>query len=173
MTQISLLCVQLNTLDQMMDKSVFLLISTLFLSIISKINGQELSANKTEWNRNSIQANVGFAGYFAATGYYERILSQKKKYRSFMKVGVGIYALPGSGEGGNYILAHYGILTGMNKHHLELGAGPNWFLEGEWEGIVPFTATIGYRNQRPDNHNMFRVGISWPDAVYMGMGISF
>jgi len=147
---------------------LLIIITLLLCSIYAK----EGNAQHVELNKNAIYGNVGTAGlYFTATGYYERIIIQQSKISHFIKVGTGGYAL--WGEGGQYILGQYGILTGSKKHHLELGAGPNWFLNGDLKGDLPFTATIGWRIQKPGNHFMFRMGASFPEAVYVGLGISF
>lgn len=124
---------------------------------------------------NSIYGGVGSSGFFSftATGYLERIIKQKmwnKNISSFVKVGYG-------GEthwagGSKYFLAHFGLLTGANKHHLELSLGPVFF-KGDLKGELPMSGTIGWRVQEPEGHFIFRMGASWPEAVYLGLGFSF
>lgn len=124
------------------------------------------------FNKNAIYANVGSGLlYFTATGYYERMLTQNSKISSFVKVGAGGYAL--WGVGGQFILAQYGILTGAKTHHLELGVGPSYFINGDMQGALPFSGTIGWRIQKPGGNFIFRMGASWPEAVYVGLGFSF
>jgi uncharacterized protein (UPF0264 family) len=65
-------------------------------------------------------------------------------------------------------------LTGVKKHHLEIGAGPAYFISGDLKkGEQPITATIGWRNQKPGDNFMFRMGASWPEALYISLGVSF
>ena len=64
-------------------------------------------------------------------------------------------------------------LSGANKHHLELGAGPRYVINGGLQGYLPFAATIGWRIQEPGGNFIFRMGVSWPEAVYIGLGFSF
>lgn len=136
------------------------------------VYGQKESINDVGFNKNAIYGNVGIGGlYFTATGYYERMITQNSKISSFIKVGAGGYS--SWGDGGQYILAQYGILTGAKKHHLELGAGPNYFMNGDIKGKLPFTATIGWRVQKPGGKFIFRMGVSFPEAFYIGLGGSF
>ena len=99
------------------------------------------------------------------------MITQNSKISSFVKIGTGGYAL--WGIGGQYILAQYGILIGAKKHHLELGAGPNYFISGDLVGELPFTTTLGWRIQKSGGNFIFRMGASLPEAVYIGLGVSF
>jgi hypothetical protein len=159
----------------MIKKSIrtcLLITVTILLSSSSIVYSQSENIKDIGLNKNAIYGNVGIGGlYLTATGYYERIITQNNKISSFVKAGVGGYAL--WGIGGQYILAQYGILTGAKKHHLELGVGPNYFLNGDLQGELPFTATLGWRIQKPRGKFIFRMGGSWPEAVYIGIGASF
>jgi uncharacterized membrane protein (Fun14 family) len=156
-------------------KYFLLIIATIFVCSISSVYGQEKRPQEIELNKNAFYGNVGVGGlYFTATGYYERMLTQNSKISTFVKAGVGAYAL--WGIGGLFTLAQYGILTGKNKHHLEIGAGPNYFINGDLKGtggLLPFTATVGWRIQKPGGNFLFRMGASWPEAVYIGLGFPF
>jgi hypothetical protein len=124
-------------------------------------------------NSNAIYTNIGIGGlYFTATAYYERKITQSSMASTFIKAGVGGYAL--WGEGGYYVLTQYGILTGSKKNHFELAAGVNYFINGDLKGQkYPFSGTLGYRFHKPDGNFIFRTGVSWPEAVYVGFGFSF
>lgn len=153
-------------------KTNLLILTTILLCLINSVYGQNENIKEIGFNKNAIYGNVGIGGlYLTATGYYERIITQNNKISSFIKAGVGGYAL--WGVGGQFILAQFGILTGIKKHHLELGAGPNYFINGDLQGDLPFTATIGWRIQKPGGKSIFRMGASWPEAIYIGIGISF
>ncbi len=143
------------------------------LSAINFVYGQEDNNQKVKLYKNALYSNVGIGPiYFTGTGYYERMLTQKNKISTFVKIGIGGYSIWGTG--GQYLLAQYGIITGAKRHHFELGAGPAYFLSGDLkEGEPPITATIGLRNQKPGGKFMFRMGISWPEALYFGLGVSF
>lgn len=101
------------------------------------------------------------------------MVTHNRKISSFVKGGIGGYAIWGTG--GQYVLAQYGILTGAKKnHHLELGAGPLYFANGDLQdGEIPVTATVGWRKQKPGGKSIFRMGVSWPEALYVGLGVSF
>lgn len=150
-----------------------LIIISLVYSLTSNVLGQEVNALNEGLNKNAIYGSVGFVAFGTATVYYERRFNSNGRLSSFIKIGAGAYALPGSGSGGQYILAQYGLLTGSKKHHLEMGIGPNLFLNGEWRDNAPFTATIGWRIQRPFDNYIFRIGASWPEGIYIGIGFSF
>lgn len=153
-------------------KNKLLIIISFLLGLINSVYGQIENTQEVELKKNAVYGNIGIGPvYFTGTGYYERIITQNNKISSFAKVGIGGYAIWGTG--GQYILAQYGILTGAKKHHLELGAGPAYFISGDLkEGEPPFTATIGWRNQKPGGRFMFRMGASWPEALYIGLGVS-
>ena len=159
----------------MMKKSIKTdLLITISILLLSSgiVYSQKESIKDVGFNKNAIYGNVGIGGLVVtATGYYERMITQNSKISSFVKVGVGGYAL--AGDGGQYILAQYGILTGAKKHHLELGAGPNYFINGDLQGGLPFTLTLGWRIQNPGGKFIFRMGGSLPEMVYIGLGFSF
>jgi hypothetical protein len=153
-------------------KTILFITITLLLASSSIVYGQKESIKDVGFYKNAIHGNVGIGGlYLTATGYYERMITQNSKVLSFVKVGFGGYST--WGDEGNYILGQFGILLGANKHHLELGAGPRYVINGGIQGYLPFTATIGWRIQKPGGKFIFRMGVSWPEAVYIGLGFSF
>lgn len=124
--------------------------------------------------KNAIYGSMGCAGwYFSASGFYERLLKSdfNEDYIStFFKVGYGGCEFwEGSSE---YYIAQYGMLTGTGKRHLELSGGVVVFNDFSSQLILP-SATIGYRRQKPNSHYIFRTGVSWPEAIYVGWGFSF
>ena len=122
---------------------------------------------------NAIYGNVGFGGlYLTATAYYERMFqknAQKSKISTFVKAGYGGAAFWGGQS--QYILGQFGILTGIRNHHLELSAGLVKFLDDYISS--PLSGSIGYRMQKPGGHFIFRTGVGWPEALYIGLGVSF
>lgn len=156
-------------------------VKALFLSFllmgISKFSFGQSDSTDTkkpnkQLNKNAIYGNVGVGGfYFTAIGYYERIMRQTDKSATFLKTGFGPYAV--WGYGGNILLFQYGALFGKKSHHLETGIGVCAFIEGDMEGFYPLSATVGYRIQRSQGHFLFRMGASFPEAIYMGFGVSF
>lgn len=142
------------------------------LSSMSCIYGQEEKAPEELLNKNAIYGSFGIGGiYFTGTGYYERMITQRKKISTFLKVGYGGYAI--LGEDGAFVLAQYGLLTGIEKHHLEFSLGSNLFLSGAFKDDLPVSAALGYRFQKPRGNFIFRMGIAVPEAVYIGVGLSF
>ena len=156
---------------------VRLVLVMLFVSSsINLIYAQEAKSQEVEFNNNAIYGNVGYGGlYVTATGYFERMIKQKmwnRNISSFVRVGFGAEA---HWEGGGmYVLAQYGLLTGAKTHHLEIGLGPSYFISGDLKGDVPpISGTVGWRIQKPGRNFIFRMGASWPEAVYLGLGFSF
>lgn len=152
-------------------KSKIYLIVMLAIFFISM---KKVSAQETVFNKNAVYASVGSAGlYFSATVYYERMIKQKmwnKNISSFVKVGYGTEAHYG-GES-TYIFGQYGILTGIKKHHLEISAGPNFFMSGD-DSDIPVAATVGWRIQKPGGNFIFRMGVAIPEAAYISVGFTF
>lgn len=133
-------------------------------------------AQEVQFNKNAIYGNLGSGGiYFTATGYYERMIKQKMwntSISSFVKVGFGAEVHWG-GES-RYLLSQYGLLFGAKKHHLEIGLGPGYFSNNSVTGkLFMMSGTVGWRFQKPDGNFIFRIGTSWPEAVYAGLGLSF
>ena len=154
------------------SKTILLVTITILLSSTKFGYSQNESIKDVGFYKNAIHGNVGIGGlYLTANGYYERMITQSSKILSFVKVGIGGYST--WGDEGNYILGQFGILSGANKHHLELGAGPRYVINGNIQGYGPFTATIGWRIQKPGGNFIFRLGASWPEAIYVGLGFSF
>ena len=94
---------------------------------------------------------------------------------SFIKIGMGQFYTWG-GDGG-YSIAQIGLVTGENKHHLEISAGAsfNWPETGWGDSAAgqPFSGNVGWRIQKPDGHFIFRMGLGLPETFYFGFGFSF
>ncbi len=152
--------------------TMVLTIVTLVLCSNHFVYGQKENTQKIGFYKNAIYGSIGTTGFFAsATSYYERMIAKRGKISSFVKVGAGTYETWGGN--GTYVLAQYGILTGVKKHHLELGVGPTYFIKGNVHEGLSGTATIGWRVQKPGESFMFRMGVSFPESIYIGIGISF
>ena len=147
----------------------------ILLLVSNTISAQTEKPNsiETKMFNNAIYGNVGFGGlYFSATAYYERMFqrnAQKSKISTFVKAGYGGAAY-WEGES-TYILGQFGILTGVRKNHLEVSAGLVKFLDDYFSS--PLSGSIGYRFQKPGGHFIFRTGVGWPEALYVGLGVSF
>jgi len=153
--------------------SMKFLVTIVLVCLMSSVYGQNENDNKLKLNKNAVYGTIGtLVIYYIATMYYERMITQKKYISSFAKVGYGGYVgwLVGEGE---YVLAQYGILLGSKTHHLEASAGMSYINEAENVEITPISATLGYRIQKPKGHFIFRMGASWPEAAYIGIGVSF
>ncbi|SFT74005.1 hypothetical protein SAMN05216474_2066 [Lishizhenia tianjinensis] len=155
-----------------MKNKATLLLSLLLISPLNFSQEREQEIIVKDYYPNAVYGSLGIGGlYFTATGFYERTLSYNGRLRTFAKVGVGGYAL--WGIGGVYGMGHLGLLTGANNNHLELSAGYNRFFTGDLQGDYPLSGTMGYRFQKPDGLFIFRTGVSFPEAVYLGLGFSF
>lgn len=124
----------------------------------------------------SVHGSLGIGGllflYIPATIYYEHMIQKDlfgPKITSFIDAGFG-YA--GSWDGDSpFLIARFGILTGKRKHHFESSVGIAHFLD-PFYGLTPSLA-IGYRKQKPKSRSIFRTGVGWPEAIYVGWGVGF
>jgi hypothetical protein len=127
----------------------------------------------SDFRNNSLYGSIGFGGLIATyTINYERIMTSnldRGVVATFIKTGFGGFA--SWGDDGKFLNFQYGILTGSKAGHLELSAGPNFILKGDWS--LPVAATLGYRLQRPGKGFMFRTGLALPESLYIGLGFSF
>lgn len=115
---------------------------------------------------------------------YERIFKQRvwnKSISTFWKITIGSYK-PFMRSKLTYSLAQIGILTGKNRHHLEISGGishtfnhyAGWTAERNKELLGhPFSGNIGWRIQKPDKHFVFRMGVGVPELLYFGLGLSY
>lgn len=147
---------------------------TLMLSISSVSAQVKSEASMEAFRKNTFHGGLGFAGIIVtATINYERMLTQnfdRKIVATFAKVGYGTYG--GWTDSGQYAFVQYGFLTGKKANHLEVSAGPLFCINGGELGL-PVAFGIGYRHQKPGKPFMFRTGVSFPETLHFGMGLSF
>jgi len=152
-----------------------LLIISFFIMFTSNTFSQEDNSSDKQLNNNAIYGNAGIGGlWFTATGYYERMLKQSmsgKRISSFARAGYGGLAAWEVETG--YFLAQVGILTGLKTHHFELSMGPIYYTN--WGGVSGFSVSgnIGWRIQKPESPFLFRMGLGFPEALFIGFGFSF
>ena len=155
-------------------------LSIILLLISNTVAAQDVKPNSNESKmfNNAIYGSIGISmellgeSWFTGTAYYERMFqrnTQKSNISTFVKAGFGSAA--GWEYTSSYILGHFGILTGIKKHHLEVSGGFVKSLDDY--DIFPLSGSIGYRIQKPNSHFIFRTGVSWPEALYVGLGVSF
>lgn len=124
---------------------------------------------------------------------YERLILNMGKNSSmflFLRAAYGYWAVWTSGGPAGILSAN--ILFLKNVHHIETGFGVvklydkksyEYALENARLGYNPpvknhymiFNPVInvGYRYQNPENHIMLRIGLSYPEALYAGLGVNF
>jgi hypothetical protein len=156
------------------NKPFFILF--LFFLISSSSFAQSNSLNSPEpFKKNSINGNLGYAFYgYSLFGKYERLLTQNtwgKAITTFGTVGYGI--VEGMGPSGELITAHLGFFTGRRNNHFELSMGPSYGFTGEFKTKVEFTMNMGWRYQKPGKRFIWRIGLSYPEALYFGTGFAF
>ncbi len=172
------------------------LLTLLISAIENTCFGQQVYASTLDKDsKNVIHGNIGFIPvWFAISGAYERrILKTDNSLLNTLwaKVGGGYWAQFDSG--GPYALAGLTALSGRAKNHLEVSLGfvslydySDYKRDLESYRIVgnvepqradfienSIAGGIGYRFQNPDNGFIFRVGVSFPEAIYLGLGFSF
>lgn len=162
-----------------MKLKFLILIIALFLmlwtstSILAQAEGG--MAQGTQLRKHSIQGSVGTLGIiFSAIGSYEFIFWQHKRTHlaTFARAGYGGYAIL-LGSTGSLVLAEGGILTGVNKSHFEAAIGMSYFMEKEDNRYLTPAVSFGYRLQKPGGRFIFRTGLGYPEALYVGLGVSF
>ena len=129
----------------------------------------------TQLRKHSIQGSVGTLGvYFSAIGTYEYIFWQNKKTHlaTFARAGYGGYAVL-LATGGGVALFEGGILTGASKSHFEAAIGLSYFMPKDENEFTAPAASVGYRLQKPGGHFIFRTGLGYPEALYVGLGVAF
>lgn len=149
-------------------------------------------------HRNVLYVSGGllFGSYIA--GNYERIfLSSKNQVVSVLgRIAIGKVHFESLGMGFSLFypviysteynlvsyLANIGILIGSRSSHLDCALGVAYLdgtvtrkysagdyqIKGHQE--VNPVISLGYRYQKPDGHFLFRVGIGWPEQIYISMG---
>jgi hypothetical protein len=142
-------------------------------SVVFK-TGTSYIKSTIEYYENTIYATVGFAlMYGAANVNYERMIwkSQDQFVQAlWLRVGVGAYVAWGD-EGINYVVT-LNALTGKRNAHLEFGLGVTSFGGDDFPSIFPAGA-LGYRFQKPKGHFIFRIGVGWPESIYLSFGTCF
>jgi hypothetical protein len=178
----------------------YLKVITLILLFVivfkSKGYSQELYASTlNNDHKNAIYGNIGFVPVWGViNGAYERrILKTGNALLNSLwaKVGGGYWLQVSSG--GPHILAGVTALSGTGKNHLEVSLGfvslynysdykkdlASYQILGNVEPsksdfVDNYVAGgIGYRFQNPENGFIFRTGVSFPEAIYIGLGFSF
>ena len=157
---------------------------------------QEVYSNTLDQERkNAIYGNLGFVPvWFVMNGAYEhRILKTNKSFVNSLwaKVGGGYWTQ--IDRGGPLAMAGLTALTGKGKHHIEVSLGfvslynyNDYKRDLESYRIVgnvkpartdyldnQIAGGIGYRFQNPDNGFIVRAGVSFPEAIYVGLGFAF
>jgi hypothetical protein len=132
-------------------------------------------------NKNNV--NFGLGSIIIASNVnstYQRLKAHKKIY-SVWSAGLNYFLV------NFYSVDHllipslrYGIMTGVDKqHHFEINAGPT-LLVGISKNKLDFASSefnfgfnVGYRKQKPEDSRIFRVGLGFPELMYVSFGFSF
>jgi hypothetical protein len=156
--------------------SLIFIISLLFFSNSGVAQDLKTDLVEPKMYNNSLNISVGPGGififYLPAAVYYERMFQGElfgPKIASIFDAGLGVETHWGGG--GRFYMGRYGVLVGAKKHHLEVKAGLVYFT-GDLQGLNP-SFSVGYRSQKRLSHFIFRTGIGWPEAIYVGWGVSF
>lgn len=60
------------------------------------------------------------------------------------------------------------------KKDIYTGNGPDGpIYETVIRPLELLSGSVGYRRQAPNSHFVFRAGIGWPEALYVGWGYAF
>jgi hypothetical protein len=158
-----------------MKKNYMLLCATIVLLISISVNVKaQDNSNSNFGPRNYINAYVGVVEYNIN---YERNLIQKSKSFSNVRIGFGHASILIAGEG-KYINAAVVHLIGKKNSHLEINLGMKYMVTNSIsdpkfsETYIP-EAFLGYRFEKPSQGLIFRVGVSYPTLINIGVGYKF
>jgi len=130
-------------------------------------------------------------------GYYEKLIFQPKDPGFFdsywVRVGGGVWQEAFGGAGSNWVIG-ITALSGSEVHFLEANLGMvSLFDSYIYDSNVSaanylsdypepvksdyrdyhLSGGFGYRYEKPDGITVFRVGIGWPEPIYLSLGLHF
>lgn len=163
-------------LKKMKSLSRLLIISVILFASFTNTKGQDLLHEKPlAFRKNIVHTSVGFLVlYIPGTIFYERILSQPKENReiaTFIRAGYGAY--PNWSFVQEYMVLEVGFFLGSEASHIEFAVGGMKIVNNSILMQYQPAASMGYRFQRPGGRIMFRSGIGYPEAIYVGVGFCF
>jgi len=146
-------------------KKKYILISCLFLSfspLLAQVNNtvpDKLYKNVIGVYFGMIELNIN----------YERNIIQRMKFYTNARVGFG-YLTDMQVEGRTFN-ATIAQMFGMKNSHLELNLGLKYFIDksGKDNFFLP-EVYAGYRFDKPDGRFIFRLGLSYPSVLNIGIG---
>jgi hypothetical protein len=168
-------------------KYVLILVISLFiLPAYSQSNPEEASVNTFYGTINAAYYRYGFGGdghggYQVNMSHESRIwmFSEKSINSMFLKLNYGWFQgqLPEDDISGHDFSSSVIALTGKNKNHLELGLGIHYNIFKTFSKNRKHFAphlNIGYRKQTLHSKGgVFRIGIGYPELLYMSFGSGF
>lgn len=159
-----------------MKKNTLKLILIVFISIC--INGElfgqkeESDTEKLTLKNNIIHISVG-TPLANGTVFYDRII-----YQNSEKGNVAIFARAGYGMYSNWAvvgqswLLQTGFFLGGEYANFEFSMGA--MTEDKYsDKFLRLSGSAGLRLQRPGGKMMFRCGLGYPEAIYVGLGFCF
>jgi hypothetical protein len=149
-----------------------------FLSLLYLNSGFSQESNKTTdvlgLRKNAFYGGFGFGVMeMSISGYYERIIGKgiaSTSTETFIRVGrIGV-----EGYRSKDILSlDGGLLLGSRLPHItEIAAGwhPNL---GDTSDYIPIGGSVAYRYQRPQGRFIFRLGVGYPESIFISLGFCF
>tara|TARA_B100001057_G_scaffold478515_1_gene549051 strand:+ start:341 stop:853 length:513 start_codon:yes stop_codon:yes gene_type:complete len=170
-----------------MKKNLLSLLLILFASCLALAQpNEENNKNKKESNNkqllnNNINFGVGYGIIaFNANTTFQRLKAHKKIYSTW-SVGLNYLNVTFFSDDHVFIPSlRFGIITGIDKkHHFEINAGPHLLVGLYNDGFdlatseFDFGFNIGYRKQKPQDSKIFKLGVGYPELLYVALGFSF
>lgn len=133
---------------------------------------------QTSDQKNSIYGNLGMipVTFAIATVNYERFIAPVNFGLEGSISGRLGYGSWGSwGSEGNAYIAVVNFLSGSRKGHFELGLGAYIFSEKEELDVYNhyWTPGINAGYRYTSRYFIFRAGASWPETIFLGLGVQF
>ena len=164
----------------MLANSKFQLI--LFLSLplgcqITKAQLMQMQERPPKLEANSLHISLGPGGityfFLPATVYVEHLFqSSRPKARVIPFADFGGGAAAHWEGASSFIMTKGGALFGKYKRFIEASAGVTYYFMGDYAGDLLPNINLGYRRQSLDRDLIFRVGVGFPEIIYIGWGLS-
>jgi hypothetical protein len=182
------------------SRFLIILLALLPGAVYAQISGRErIKSTDESLNFNSKNSIYGQASFiligYSATVNYERMLfpiGRNKSTCACIRAGYGYWAYwTGGGPAGiltanmvffkrvNHLEAGFGAVALYDKKHYEMMVDEYNNYNGDPPGpksecmIYNPAINLGYRYQNPDGNFIFRIGISYPEGGYTGLGYTF
>ncbi|MFM8960639.1 MAG: hypothetical protein ACKOKH_10300 [Bacteroidota bacterium] len=102
--------------------------------------------------------------------FHYELLEERSNVHTFIQGGLSLGYNLYTEESITTPYARLGFLAGANSHYFEAAAGAGLYTFSQDGTVLLPSATVGYRYLTLDGRSIFRFGIGFPEAIYLGYG---